>query len=116
MSEDLLLSSVQHGLAQRASTHAQRQLGTRHKLREVAEGFEAMFLSQMFSHMFSGIRSDGMFGGGQSEQVYRSLQVEEYAKAASGSGGIGIADAVYRELLRQQEAAQGPIPTQGANP
>lgn len=110
MSDDLLLTSVQHGLAQRASTNAQRELATKTKMREAAEGFEAMFLSQMFSQMFSGISSDGMFGGGHAEKTFRSLQVEQYANAASRSGGIGIADSVYRQLLKQQEAFQGAKP------
>ncbi len=110
MSDQLLITSVQHGLAERASAQALRQLGTSSRLREVAEGFEAMFLSQMFAHMYSGIRSDGMFGGGQAEQMFRSLQIDEYAKAAAGTGGIGIADAVYRELLKLQETPQGAHP------
>jgi len=72
--------------------------------RTAAENFEAFFLSQSMDSMFQGINSDSLFGGGQSENVYRSLLNQEYAKVAAKSGGIGIADAVQREILRMQEA------------
>jgi len=71
--------------------------------RKAAEDFEAQFVSQMMSHMFSGIDTDGPFGGGHAEEQFRSLLVDEYGKAASRQGRIGIADAVHRELLRMQE-------------
>jgi Rod binding domain-containing protein len=44
-----------------------------------------------------------MFGGGSAETVYRSLLLQEYSKVAAGNGGVGIADAVRREILRAQE-------------
>jgi hypothetical protein len=31
------------------------------------------------------------------------MQVEEYGKALSKAGGIGIADAVFREIIKAQE-------------
>jgi len=54
--------------------------------------------------MFEGTGTDKMFGGGEGETVYRSFLLQEYAKVVAKSGGIGIADAVQREILRQQEA------------
>lgn len=74
------------------------------KLRETAQDFEAVFLSQMMKPMFEGIQTDGMFGGGQAEQMYRDLMVDEYGKSVSKAGGIGIADAVMREMIKMQEA------------
>jgi Rod binding domain-containing protein len=32
------------------------------------------------------------------------MQVDEYGKAIAKNGGIGIADAVFREILRAQES------------
>ena len=72
--------------------------------RKAAENFEAFFLSQSLDSMFAGVNSDSLFGGGQAENVYRSLLNQEYAKVAAKSGGVGIADAVQREILRMQEA------------
>ena len=71
--------------------------------RRVAEDFEAFFLAQMLQHMFTGIRTDGAFGGGHAETIYRSLVIDEYGKLISRTGGVGIADAVQREILKLQE-------------
>ena len=73
--------------------------------REVAEAFEAVFLAQILDQMFRGIRTDGLFGGGFSEGLYRSMMNEQVAISISRSGGIGIADAVYREILSLQEVS-----------
>ena len=70
-----------------------------------AADFEAMFLAEMLSPMFAGIGKDAMFGGGFAGDVYRSLLVTEYANTIARSGGVGIADAVQRELLQLQENA-----------
>lgn len=74
--------------------------------REAAEEFEAVFLNTMLEGMFTGIEAEPPFGGGASEETYRSMLVSEYAKQISKSGGIGIADHVYREILAIQENAQ----------
>ena len=71
---------------------------------KVAQDFEAFFLAQAMDAMFAGIESDKLFGAGNGENVYRSLLSQEYAKVAAKSGGVGIADAVQREILRLQEA------------
>ena len=76
------------------------------RARAAAEEFEAVFLSQMLEPMFKGIETDGMFGGGSSEKIYQSVMLQEYGKALARSGGVGIADAVEREILRLQEVQQ----------
>jgi peptidoglycan hydrolase FlgJ len=75
-------------------------------IRKAAEEFEAVFVAQMMAPMFETLESDTLFGGGPGEDIYRSMMVEEYGKVIARSGGIGIADAVARELLGIQEAAQ----------
>ena len=71
--------------------------------KKAAQGFEAVFLSQMFGQMFQGVGKDGMFGGGAGEEMFRSLLVDEYGKLVAKRGGVGIADAVMRSLISQQE-------------
>lgn len=71
--------------------------------RAAAEEFEAFFLSQVLDTMFKGIKSDGMFGGGQAEAAYRPMLLQEYGKLLAERGGVGLADAVMRELLTTQE-------------
>ena len=72
-------------------------------MRRVAQEFEALFLSEMLAPVFESVDTDGLFGGGQSEKIFRSMMVQEYGKAIAQSGGVGIADAVQREILRMQE-------------
>ncbi len=72
--------------------------------RKTGEDFEAFFLSQVFENMFASVGTDPMFGGGNGETVYRSLLLQQYSKVAAKSGGVGIADAVQREILRAQES------------
>jgi len=72
--------------------------------RQAAQDLEAVFLTSLVESMFAGVKTDGPFGGGNGESVYRSMLNEQYATAISKSGGVGIADNVYREILKMQEA------------
>ena len=71
--------------------------------RKIADDFEAVFLGQMLKPMFEGIKPEAPFGGGNSEAMWRSMQIEEYGKAITKAGGIGIADNVYQEIIKLQE-------------
>ena len=73
------------------------------RARETAVQFETMFVTQMLEQMTSGMKADPNFGGGPAEGIHRSMLNEEYAKQISKRGGIGVADAIYREMLRMQE-------------
>jgi peptidoglycan hydrolase FlgJ len=83
-------------------------------LRQAAQAFEAQALGQLLKPIFATVdAARGPFGGGAAEDQWRPMLVEAYAGAVSRAGGLGIADAVYRELLR----AQGDAATQeGAEP
>jgi Rod binding domain-containing protein len=74
------------------------------KARATAVDFEAAFLSSMFGHMFTSIEGEGPFGGSAGIGVWRSFLSDEYGKSFAKSGGIGLADHVYRTLIAQQEA------------
>lgn len=75
----------------------------RAEARRVAQQFESLFLSQMLEHMSAGIKTDGPFGGGQGEQIFRSLLNQEYAGSLTKHGGIGLADDIYRQILKLQQ-------------
>ena len=75
-------------------------------MREAAEEFESVFLTVMFESMFAGIKTDGPFGGGHGEKIFRSMLNEEYANSVAQSGGVGIADALFREMIKVQEQTQ----------
>ena len=69
----------------------------------VAKDFESVFLAQFTQIMFSGLKTDGPFGGGPSEEIYKSLLSQEYGKVLAKSGNFGIADSVYRDIIKYQE-------------
>ncbi len=72
--------------------------------RETAVDFEAVFLSSMLNIMFEGIPTDGPFGGGNGEKMFRSIMNDNIGRAMARNGGIGLADAVYSEIIRLQES------------
>ena len=76
-------------------------------LRKRAIEFEAVYLAQMLQPMFDDLKAEEPFGGGFGEDVWRSQQVQEYGKAIAESGGVGIADAIARQLIEAQEAREG---------
>jgi peptidoglycan hydrolase FlgJ len=79
--------------------------GVADKARGAAQDFEAVYLNTMFAQMFTGLDGDGPLGAGTGAGagVWRSFLTDEYARTVAKSGGIGIADQVYRELIAQQE-------------
>jgi len=70
---------------------------------ETAQDFEATFLSQMLRPMFENTQAEKPFGGGMAEEMWQSMQIEEYGKAIAKAGGIGLTDAVYKEIMKMQE-------------
>ena len=73
-------------------------------LRHAAQEFEAIFLAQVLGTMTQGLGGDDLAGEGQ-DDVFHAMLNEEIAKLISRSGGIGVADAVLREMLKAQEVA-----------
>ena len=90
---------------QAAQIRSPAATGSLTQIKAKAQEFEGVFVAQMLGQMFSGVSTDGPFGGGQGEQMFRSLMIDEYGKQIAKQGGIGIADSVTRELLKQQESA-----------
>ena len=75
------------------------------RARAQATEFEQVFLSSMLNQMFSGLDTSGPFHGGQAEETWRGMLVDGYAGEIARSGGVGVADAVYRQLLQVQEGS-----------
>lgn len=71
-----------------------------------AQDFEAQFLSTMAQTMFEGVKTDKTFGGGPGEDTFRSMLVEQYGQEMAKSGGIGIADQIYGEIIKLQESSK----------
>ena len=78
------------------------------KAGKVAKEFEGVFISQFLGSMFSGIKADSEFGGGEGEEMFRSMMVDQYGKQMEARGGFGLASAVQRQLLKNQEIPVSP--------
>ena len=76
------------------------------KTRKTAQDFETMFLEQSLERLTEGAGEEGPLGeNGTGGGVYRSMLSKEYAKSIVKTGGIGVADQVYRQMLQMQEGA-----------
>ena len=93
-------------MAQSAPVQTPRAALTPAGTKKVAEQFEGVLMSQMFNEMFEGIKTDGMFGGGEGEEMFRSLMVDEYGKQVAKQGGLGLTNAITKQLLSHQEIVQ----------
>ena len=72
---------------------------------KTATDFEQVFLNTMLSQMFTDLPTDGITGGGHAEEQWRGLLVDAYAKEITATGGLGVKDAIYRELIALQEVS-----------
>ena len=74
------------------------------KAKAAAQDFESVFFNSMFQQMSSGVKGEGPFGNTAGTGPWRSMLTEEYAKGIAKSGGVGVSDDVYRTLIMQQAA------------
>ena len=85
------------------------------KLREACQGFEAMFLDIMFKEMRNTVPENTLFGESQGEKIWHSMLDTELMQNVAKSGGLGIADMMYDNLVdqvtQQTMAAKGKIGT-----
>jgi Rod binding domain-containing protein len=83
---------------------AARQTMSLEKIKAVSSDFESVFLNNTLEEMFAGIGDDDPFGNSEGAATWRSLQVEEFGRAISRAGGIGLAEHVERQLIALQES------------
>ena len=76
------------------------------KAKKASTDFESMFLEQSLDRLSQSEGTDGPLGeNGTGGGVYRSMLTKEYAGQIVKSGGVGIADQVFREMMKMQEGA-----------
>ncbi len=75
---------------------------TRAQIERSASEFEAAFLSSMLNTLFQGVQAPDPFGGGSGEETFRSFLNEAFSRTMTRAGGVGLSDAVAREMLTLQ--------------
>jgi len=74
------------------------------KLHRAAEDFAAVALGEMLNPMFDTVdTAGGLFGGGAAEATFKPMMIAEIAKQIARSGGLGLAEPIYQQMLRMQE-------------
>ncbi|MCJ2049578.1 rod-binding protein [Methylobacterium sp. J-070] len=73
------------------------------KAHKTATEFESMFLESSLDRLTQSEGTDGPLGeNGTGGGIYRSMLTKEYAGQIVKSGGVGIADSVFREIMKLQ--------------
>lgn len=95
------MSTAVPALARPALSAAAASAGREQKARATARDFESQFLKSMLEQAFATLSGEGPMGGaGPGAEAWRSLLLDEHAKAMSARGSIGVADQVYRALMK----------------
>ncbi len=80
--------------------------GSDEDLKEACYEFEAYFLNLMLSTMRNTIDyDDGLFARSDAEEKFQDMLDEEVTKQAASSGGIGLADMMYKQLTAPSVSA-----------
>lgn len=104
-----LAAKIAGGVADAASSAAKKP---DQGIRKTADDFETMFLEQSVDRLVQGGGEDGPLGeNGHGGAIYKSMLSKEYAKSIVKSGGLGISDQVYRQMLQMQEGPGGAVRT-----
>jgi flagellar protein FlgJ len=99
-----LAANVVEGIAGSISDSA--KAASKAQTRKTAEDFETMFLEQSLDRLTQETGEEGPLGNnGEGGGIYKSMLSKEYAKSVSKTGGVGIADQVYAQMLKMQESA-----------
>jgi peptidoglycan hydrolase FlgJ len=85
-------------LALRGASAGPDQPGAVDPFRQAAQEFEAVFLAQVLAKLNPGLDGDD-------QSPFHDMFNDEVAKLISRSGGVGVADAVLKEMLKSQEVA-----------
>jgi flagellar protein FlgJ len=87
-----------------ASLTAVQRAAAPPRLREAARAFEAQAFAALLKPAFATADpSRGQFGGGAAEAAWQPMLVDAIAQAATRGGrGLGLGDAILREMLRRQ--------------
>ena len=75
---------------------------TNEELKSLAHQFESIFVHQLLKVMRSTVQKTGLFDS-HATQMYESLYDEEVANLMTEQKSIGLANIIYRDLIRLEE-------------
>ena len=68
------------------------------KLKETCQEFESLFINMMMKEMRKTVPESELLSSSFATDTYQEMLDEEISKSASKGNGIGIADAMYKQI------------------
>ncbi len=68
------------------------------QLKELSKEFEAIFIDMVFKQMKKTVPKDGFLEESSEREIWDELLTTEMSQKLSKSGGIGLADKLYKQL------------------
>jgi len=93
---------VSHALHQ--TTPQERKTHDLEKLRESCREFESILVSEMYKSMRKGVPDGGLFEKSMATDLYQDMFDMEIAKETAKGAGMGIGEAMYRQMAELIEA------------
>ena len=87
---------------------------TNKEIKSLAHQFESIFVHQLLKSMRSTVQKSGLFDS-HATQMYESLYDEEMAKLMTEKRSIGLADIVYKDLVRLEDIIKKVQPMGGTS-
>ena len=75
---------------------------TNEEIKSLSHQFESIFVHQLLKSMRSTVQKSGLFDS-HATQMYESLYDEEMANLMTEKRSIGLADIVYKDLVRLED-------------
>ena len=95
-----------------SANHIVNEAASSKQDKDACKGFEGMFLSMMYKQMRATVPKDTLFGESNAQNIFKDMRDNELMKTVAESGGVGLADMMYRQLspqikLQEQARQQG---------
>ena len=101
-------------LTQLSNLSAPSKNKTNEEIKSLAHQFESIFVHQLLKSMRSTVQKSGLFDS-HATQMYESLYDEEMAKLMTEKRSIGLADIVYKDLVRLEDIIKKTQPLNGTS-
>jgi soluble lytic murein transglycosylase-like protein len=73
-------------------------------IRKVAKQFEAMFAGIMLKTMNESVERSSLVKKSMGESIFQDMLTDEYANKMAEGKGLGLADVLYKSIVRDKEA------------
>jgi flagellar protein FlgJ len=99
-----LLQQKQQRPVQKMENEASHSI-VNEKFKNACADFEAIFIQHMFQSMKQSLPREGLFGQSSQMDMYESMYYQEVATQLARGKGLGMGEALYRQLMHQQKLA-----------